>query len=1035
MTSPRVYTIPADRPFLKTLADAILAGDLPESGGKTPGPLDLAGMTLLLPTRRAARAVADAFLAASNGRALLLPSIRPIAEGEEDLSLLANAAAYDSMTGDIPPAVPEIERRLALTELVMKWSEVMRRSSGAESLVAEAGARTPAQAAQLAAELGRLMDMVETENVSLSRLETLVPEHFSEHWGKTLQFLQIVLEWWPAFLAERGALSATDRRNRVILAEAERLARLPPKSPIIVAGITGSIPATAELMRVVAGLKTGAIVLPALDQVLDRPSWDAIAPDHPEHPQFGLKMLLDRIGIDRSAVRDLTGREPTGPSRARLEIVSEAMRPAATTEAWHRFATSPAAATVRDGLDGVSLLEAPSAQDEAEAIALILRETLETPGKTAVLVTPDRVLGRRVAVRLEGWGIRVDDSAGRPFTKTVPGVFLTLIIDAVTSGFAPARLMALLKHPLTRLGLSVRDVRRAARVLELAAFRAPYLGRGIDGVEAALERAIREAGAGVRRDRALRRVPEVDLQQARDLVHRLAAGLAPLITHFGSSDPAPLRALAEAHVRAAEALSQQAYPDAPSLLWQGEAGEAATLFFTALLQDGLRAPEIRAADYPDLLRSLLSAENVRPRLPAHRRIAIWGPFEARLQQPDVVVLGSLNEGTWPESGETGPWLNRPMRTELGLPVPEEKIGFSAHDFTTLLGAKTVYLTRAAKTDGNPTVPSRWLLRLQALIAGAGAADALSPKTPWLAWARARDRSAAGRKDAKAPAPRPPVALRPRTLSVSDVETWIANPYAIFAGKILDLEALPQLGAEPDVALKGSIVHAALGRFAAAHPRDLPADIAGELLSHARAVLDTYAAHPRVAAFWLPRLARFAEWFQSTEPERRQAGAQTHAEVAGTLVLEAPGGPFTLRARADRIDIANGTLDIYDYKTGQLPTNTRVLSGAAPQLPLEAAIALAGGFAGVSGAAISRLAYIRVTGGEPPGEVAAIKSDDIGALAAASRHSLERLVARFDDPQTPYPALRRALFADSYRFDDYAHLARVSEWSSNTTEEG
>ncbi len=1043
---PHIYTIPPGRPFLRTLAEAILGGHLPSPGAKIPRPLDLAGMTLLLPTRRAARAVCEAFLAASGGNALLLPRIRPIAEGEEDLSLLASVAAreqLDATVGDVPPAIPELERRLVLTELVLKWSEAMRASSTfAEESVTDLRGATPAQAAQLASELGRLMDGVETENVSLANLKSLVPEHFSAHWEKTLQFLQIVLEWWPAYLDERGSLSSADRRNRIVLAEAERLTKMPPASPIIIAGITGSIPATAELMRAVAKLPNGAIVLPAIDHALDDVSWSAIVPDHPEHPQFGLKKLLDRLGVDRRDVAELPGAVLAAPARARLKIVSEAMRPAATTEAWHAFATTTDTAALRSALTGVSYIEAPSAPDEAEAVSLILREALETPGRTAVLVTPDRVLGRRVAVRLESWGIRVDDSAGRPFTKTVPGVFLTLIADAVASDYSPAALMALLKHPLTRLGLSVRDVRRAARVLELGAFRTSYLGRGLDGVEAALERAIRELQGGARRDRAFRRIPDVDVQAARDLVQRLKLAVAPLADVFGRFSDLfgtpklwPLRTIAEAHVKAADAISLPPDDGAAPLVWQGDAGEAANLFFTGLLQEGLRAPAIAATDYPDFMRGLLQDETVRPRVPVNRRVAIWGPFEARLQQPDVVVLGSLNEGTWPETGETGPWLNRPMRQELGLPAPEEKIGFSAHDFTSLLGAEAVYLTRAAKLDGNPTVPSRWILRFQALLGGANAGDALAPAQPWLAWARARDRIAE-RRTVKAPAPCPAVALRPRKLSISGVETWLANPYAIFANHILNLEALPLLGAEPDAALKGSIIHAALGRFAAAYPNALPPYIKAALMEQARAVLDEYAAHPRVAAFWLPRFARFADWFEATEPERRPPETTVHAEVGGSLVLEGPAGAFTLRARADRIDAIGASLAIYDYKTGQIPSKKRVKSGAAPQLPLEAAIALAGGFTGLGERAVTTLAYIRVTGGEPPGEVQIIEPDnaDIAALAATSRDGLARLIARFDDPSTPYRALRRASFADTYRFDDYAHLARVAEWSAETGED-
>jgi len=1047
MAAPNIFNIAPGRPFLDVLARAILDGDLPAAGSGKPDILDLPAITILLPTRRSARALQAAFLRAGRGRAMLLPSIRPIAEGDEERGLIESLAAGDgsALAGiDLPPAVADLERLIVLTNLVMAWSRAMRASPDADGElmpVPAAGAANAAQAAHLAGELARLMDAVETENVALDRLAGLVPERFSEHWRSTLQFLRIATEYWPAHLRERGLMAPAERRNQLILAEARRLSSAPPQAPVIVAGVTGSIPATAELMRAVLRLPNGAIVLPGLDRDLDAASWERIlAERRSEHPQFGFRMLLERLSIAREEVSELSPAHLAPGKLVRNRLVSEALRPTGSMEHWRTFIASANRDALASALSGVSLIEAPTTEDEAEAIALILREAAERPGVTAALVSPDRLLARRVAVRLASWGIRVDDSAGRPFAKTMPGTLLDLVASVWESDFAPPELMALLKHPLTRLGLAPGPMRRAARHLELCAFRTTYLGSGLPGVARAVDAAARAAGPREQPNHAAQSLRAEDFVAVRDLVGRLTEAFAPLSELTDAEGARPLRELARRHAEVAEriaapppaagdaaAASGDAGDRQASPLWTGEAGELGWQLFERLADPSAATLDLAPAEYPDFYRSLVASETVRQRTAVHPRLAIWGPLEARLQQPDILILGSLNEGTWPKAVEPGAWLSRPMRAELGLPAPEEETGRAAHDFACLLGADRVIMTRANKVDGVPRVPSRWLLRLKALLGGLGLSEALSDQTPWLGYARWRTRTGTP-EPCGPPAPRPALVLRPRRASVSDIETWIANPYALFAKRILRLLPMPPLGQDPGPREKGQLVHASLSAFAQRHPRQLPADIGAAFMTEVRAAIGAFADQPRVKAFWLPRLERFADWFAATEAERRRGVAKVLAEVAGSLVIAAPGGPFTLTARADRIDASPSGLVITDYKTGRIPSHKEVQRGIAPQLPLEAAIALAGGFAGVPAAAIAGLRYIRATGGEPPGEEKAVDTgkQDAAALATSVLGDVTRLIADFDDPSVPYLAVRRAGF--TYEYDAYAHLARVAEWS-------
>ncbi len=666
-------------------------------------------------------------------------------------------------------------------------------------------------------------------------------------------------------------------------------------APVIVAGVTEADAAATALIEAVVARPNGALVLPALDHSLDERSWAAIG-DHPGHPQLGLKKLIDALRLSRRDFEPLGDTRRPPAQRARWALTCETMRPAGTTDLWHRFAATASKAEMAAALTGVTAIEAATAEEEAEVIALVLREVVETPGRTAMLISPDRTLARRVCARLAVWGLTIDDEGGEPFAMTGPGAFLELVATAAHKQLEPITLMSLLKHPLCRLGMGADAMRSARDALELACFRAPYLGKGLDGIESALERARVQSW----RHSAVRRLGGADWRAARDLVQRLCRAFQPLTEAFASARPASLHALAGAHYATTQALARASEKDDGSALRQGEAGEWATAFFASLLDVGLPAPEIAAADYCDFYRALVAEKSIRPRGSAHPRLSICAPFDARLQQPDVVILGSLNEGTWPQAADPGPWLNRPMRQALGLPAPEERIGEAALDFASQLGAARVVLTRAAKVDGAPTVPSRWLLRLQALVQGMGLS--LDGEQPWLAWARARSAVDGRTQPVRAPEPRPPVAARPRQLSVTHVEQWIANPYGLFARHILKLEPLPRLGERPGPALRGQIVHEALGRFAERFPERLPQDIADELAAIAEVVLVDYIGNPRIAAFWAARLARFGAWFAETEGTRRAGVGRTVAEASGKLVLEGPAGPFTLTARADRIDL-------------------------------------------------------------------------------------------------------------------------------------
>jgi ATP-dependent helicase/nuclease subunit B len=993
---PGVYSIASYRPFLDDLARGVL-----DLAAADEDPLALARMTVLLPTRRACRAMQDAFLRQTDGAPLVLPHLVPLGDVEEDELAMGEAGGPGADT-DIPPAVPELRRRILLAR------ELCTRPAGATA------APTVDQAADLAGELAAFLDQVQTERLELGALEELVPDDYAAHWQATLAFLRLLTDTWPEQLSAAGFIDPAERRNRLLAARARAWQEAPPHDPVIAAGTTGSIPATADLLAAVTGLPTGYVVLPGLDRVLDDVSWEGL---EPSHPQFGLRLLLRRLDRARADVREWPiGGEGGGAARARL--VSEALRPAVTTQAWH----GERGAVAADALDGVVRIEARESQEEAGAIALVLREALETPARTAALVTPDRSLARRVAAILVRWGIAVDDSAGVPLAETSAGAFLRLVANVAHEGVAPVPLLAALKHPLAAGGMAPAEFRARVRELERLVLRGPRPAAGFAGLRAATER---------RAERETRPDRLAGLERALELVTQLEALFEPLVAAM-EHRTSPVADILAAQVGVAQALAGSDAQSGVQRLWAGDAGEALANFVSELAEAVGALGPIEPIRFGALFDALLAGRVVRPRYGTHPRLAILGPLEARLQRFDVTVLGGMNEGTWPADADVDPWMGRGMRSDFGLPSPERRIGLAAHDFAQAFCAPTVVLSRAERVDGAPAMPSRWLTRLDVAskalgVAGGDAAHLAGRR--YLEWWRMldgpseRDTAVSAR-----PRPTPPVAARPRRLSVTQIETWMRDPYAIYAKEVLGLDALRPLDENADAATYGTIVHRVLDRFLRElDPGPLPVDAESRLHALGMEMLAPFRAMPAVWTFWWPRFERIAGWFVTAETARRDTVVRTFTEADGEIVIDAPGGPFRLVARADRIDeLAGGGSAIIDFKTGTTPRKNEITAGFAPQLPLEAAILKAGGFEGVPAADVGELAFWRLSGGREPGSIHDA-ADDPDAIADAALAGLERLVARFDDPATPYEARPRPDRAPKY--SDYEHLARVREWSS------
>jgi ATP-dependent helicase/nuclease subunit B len=707
-------------------------------------------------------------------------------------------------------------------------------------------------------------------------------------------------------------------------------------------------------------------------------------------------------------------------------MVSEALRPAAATDLWlQRLADAGIEAHVAAAAASLTVVEAANAEEEALAIAVALREAVEQPGKTAALITPDRALARRVLAALERWHVPVDDSGGDALPDTPAGVFARLAAETALDGVAPVPLLSLLKHPLLRLGAREGGHAHAIETLERAILRGPRPGPGTEGLHAALARFRDERDKLHHRDQR-RSLTDGMLDAATALVARLGETLAPL-ERLGPA-PQSFATLLAAHQEVVARLGDDG--DGAWAALAGDDGAALATVFAEAADAAASSFIVQRADYAALFHAALADRVVRRPEVAGVRVRILGPLESRLQTFDRAVLGGLCEGIWPPEARGDPWLSRPMRHDLGLDLPERRIGLSAHDFAQALGAKEVVLTRASRVAGAPTVASRFLLRLSA-VAGAGRwQQAVARGNGLLALARGLDRPAARERFTR-PEPTPPLAVRPTQMSVTDVENWLRDPYTIYAKHILRLPVIEAVDTPPGAADRGTVIHEAIGKFTAFYAQGLPNDPLTVLIEIGREEFAPLDAFPEARAFWWPRFLRIAKWFVDWEAKRRPQIAALLAEQQGHHEFSAGTRMFRLTARADRIErLANGTLAILDYKTGAVRTEKQVRTGLAPQLTLEAAILRNGGFTGIgNGGSVAELAYVSLRGGDPAGELKAIDFKD-GSNDQHADNALARFVAlvqRFEDEAQGYASLAHPMWRT--RYGDYDHLARVKEWSA------
>jgi ATP-dependent helicase/nuclease subunit B len=990
---PKVYSIAAHRGF----ADALVAGLIPRYAEKELG---LARLTLLLPSSRAVRIVTEAFVRLSGG-GMLLP--RMAAVGDLDLDETLGPLLDPLGTGsEVPPAADPTRRWLRLADL-------LREELGPEAPKAPGLLR-------LAFETGRTMDRLTVEGLELGdlldeRIAGIVGD-LASHWQQSTRTFARVQARWLAELAERGEVDAPERRNRLFAHAARRWRERPPAHPVVAAGVTSASPALAGLLRVASELPQGAVILPDLDLSLDEAVWQSLgsagipagegeAPfgerDALAHPQYHLKLLLNRMGVNRGEVDawHRAGMAAAPPERSRA--ISNLFLPPEGSAGWVDLKPD------QRRLSGVRLMESAHPGEEAQAIALLIRQALEVPEKRVALITPDRGLAGRVVAHLKRWDIVADDTAGRPLPQTPAGRILLLLAEVAAEQAAPVPLLSLLTHPLAGAGEGRAAWLDNARALDLA-LRGPRPSPGLEPL------------AEIVREQA-RRGKGTDIAAWWDGVQAI---LAPLLAE---EDEVALGTALARLAEAGEALCG-------TRLWAEADGRSLSAWLEELRgaadQAGTR---LAVKDLPGVLRDAMDRVSVRPPWGGHPRVAIYGLLEARMSRADLVICAGLAEGTWPAAPSPEPSLPPPVLRALGVPSGEFRIGLAAHDLAGALGAPEVVLSWAQRSEGGPVIPSRFVLRVQAML---GELAESHRETEAVALARAIDHASPAPAYPR-PQPRPSAEQRDVALAVTAIDRLRGDPYQFYAGSILRLRRKDGLDAEPTAAWQGTVVHAVMERWHKAGGG------AGELTALAQEELAKMQAHAVTRGLWWPRLSRALEWIDLKIAQDRGEGREVLAsEIKGEMTLAG----VKVHGRADRIDRrADGRLVVVDYKTGKPPSGGQVKDGFALQLGTLGLIANARGFKDVAGMpdgfeywsfgkddkSATGFGYVY----EPvaDGKKVGIPRDEF--LMETQRYLLEA-IDKWIKGDEPFTA---RLNPDLGGYNDYDQLMRLDEWQARGEAEG
>lgn len=848
-------------------------------------PLALIHHTLFLPTRRSARAFEKCLAAHTEHGLFSPPRIIALTDFPPE--------AFDCEQSAILPTATE--RHLLMVELL--------RGKHFDALLGEQKSLP-----QLLSHASALLDQIDELflfEVPQDNLSSLVRHDLPQNQIQALRVLHQVYSEWEPFLKRQGFCDPTQMRVVRYREYIKTLRDYP--HPVIALGIEAAYGFVRDLLKAIMKTRGGAVILggPEDGELSRRDSEKA------HHPDFHLNRLLESMGCERSTLSFINSTKEH-PRRLLLEGVFQNHTNVTTSGPLKEEETK-----------NLFLLESGTLFEEAEAITLMMAEAVVDPLKTVALVTTNQTLTAYVMALLERFGIKADHSKAHAFRSTPLGRLLLLVASFLVSPYSPVTLLSLLKHPYVSLDQGRLSVLALARFLENNVMRTDRMVRG-------------------ERDLFIKTMPEGEKALLTKLLNMKERGQNLL----HGKEPTSLAQALLLLQSSLEELCFKTTLEGIGSIYDTPEGEKFKGWIASVMVSPLGKTTLEMQHFPSILRELMDAIPVSKAWGYHPRVFILGPLETRLLSFDRVILADFNEGRWPRKSSDAVWMNQRMRQDVGIVSDVIQMSQEADDLRALLSLKEVFITRALRVDGSPSVPSRWLLRLQAFCTQKNVQ--LSSVDHYKEWARLIWHEPLKKvnpllRPLEKPMALPPLGARPKRLTISGLNLLKRNPYAFYVNSILKLNALKPLIHQLDALQFGVRLHQVLADA-------LILEDSGSRLTHdvlnalGGRIFASYTSSPLWRYFWQHRLNECFDHFLSLDKNLSYAPQKRFGEVKVTFPFHTDFGDFEIIAKADRLDLItpHGAV-LIDYKTGRTPTASSIKKGEDIQLALEGVMVNEGAF--------------------------------------------------------------------------------------------